>query len=154
MEWTEDNITFSVDDVLHYIYEPEVKTPETWPFDEKQYILLNVAILPNIHPSFTQSSMEIDYVRVYQEQVLNVENENINPVKSYPNPVSNRLHLDIPSVYLGTKIELYTMLGQNVFSKEIKTEKFDIDISGFQKGTYLLSLKNNSISLSELIVKL
>ena len=66
LEWTEEKMVFSVDDVVHYTYNPAVKNSDTWPFDTEQYIILNIAILPSIDPAFTQSTMEIDYVRVYQ----------------------------------------------------------------------------------------
>ena len=64
--WTSEKIVFSVDGVEHYTYNPAVKNASTWPFNAEQYLLLNVAIEPSITPSFTQSAMEIDYVRVYQ----------------------------------------------------------------------------------------
>ena len=38
-----------------------------WPYDAEQYLLLNVAIQDNIASSFSESAMEIDYVRVYAE---------------------------------------------------------------------------------------
>ena len=66
LEWTAQKMVFSVDGVVHYTYNPTVKDATTWPFDAPQYILLNVAMQPSIDPSFIQSSMEIDYVRVYQ----------------------------------------------------------------------------------------
>ena len=66
MEWTEEQMVFSVDDVVHYTYNPTVKNADTWPFDAEQYIILNIAIEPGIDPAFTQSAMEIDYIRVYQ----------------------------------------------------------------------------------------
>jgi hypothetical protein len=59
-------MTFSVDGVVHYVYNPAIKDANTWPFDADQYILLNVAMQPAIDPLFTQSAMEVDYIRVYQ----------------------------------------------------------------------------------------
>jgi len=59
-------MVFSVDGVVHYTYNPAIKDASTWPFDAPQYLLFNVAMQPSIDPNFTQSSMEIDYVRVYQ----------------------------------------------------------------------------------------
>jgi len=64
--WTAEKLVFSVDDVVHYTYNPPVKDSETWPFDAEQYLLLNIAIAPDIDPNFEESSLEIDYVRVYQ----------------------------------------------------------------------------------------
>jgi beta-glucanase (GH16 family) len=66
LEWTSEKMTFSVDGVVHYIYNPAIKDANTWPFNADQYILLNVAMQPAIDPLFTQSTMEVDYVRVYQ----------------------------------------------------------------------------------------
>lgn len=66
LEWTSEKMVFSVDDVVHYTYNPTPKNLNTWPFDTDQYILLNIALQSSIAESFVQSSMEIDYVRVYQ----------------------------------------------------------------------------------------
>jgi beta-glucanase (GH16 family) len=66
LDWTAEKMVFSVDNVVHYTYNPPVKNASTWPFDAEQYILLNVAIQSNIISNFTQSAMEVDYVRVYQ----------------------------------------------------------------------------------------
>jgi beta-glucanase (GH16 family) len=71
VEWTADKLIFSVDNIIHYIYNPSVKNANTWPFDAEQYILLNFAIQPNISTTFSQDTFEIDYVRVYQETTLN-----------------------------------------------------------------------------------
>jgi len=67
MEWTEEELVFSVDDVVHYTYNPPVKNSSTWPFDEEQYLVLNIAIEGGISPYFVQSSLQIDYVRLYCE---------------------------------------------------------------------------------------
>jgi len=66
LEWTSQKMVFSVDGIVHYTYNPSIKDASTWPFDTPQYILLNVAMQPAIDPSFTQSAMEVDYVRIYQ----------------------------------------------------------------------------------------
>ncbi|MAZ30639.1 MAG: beta-glucanase, partial [Flavobacteriales bacterium] len=64
--WTEDQLIFSVDDQVHFTYNPPVKDSETWPFDAEQYLLMNIAIDQNITSDFQQSTLEVDYVRVYQ----------------------------------------------------------------------------------------
>lgn len=66
VDWDAQRITFSVDGINHFSYSPSVKNQYTWPFDAEQYLLLNVAIEPRVTNAFTQSAMEIDYVRVYQ----------------------------------------------------------------------------------------
>ncbi|WP_298881737.1 glycoside hydrolase family 16 protein [uncultured Polaribacter sp.] len=68
--WTENSITFLLDDVEYYTYNPSVKNDATWPFYNNQFLILNIAMGGNlggtIDPNFSTSTMEIDYVRVYQ----------------------------------------------------------------------------------------
>ena len=67
MEWTTDEITFSLDGVPYYTYNPSPQNMSTWPYVADQYILLNVAIQNSIDPAFTDSEMVLDYIRVYQQ---------------------------------------------------------------------------------------
>ncbi|MGB0451062.1 MAG: glycoside hydrolase family 16 protein [Flavobacteriaceae bacterium] len=66
LEWTEDEIKFSVDGNVYHT----VANTQLLPFDSDFFIILNVAMGGsfggNIDPSFESSSMEIDYIRVYQ----------------------------------------------------------------------------------------
>ena len=76
MNWSPYQISFLLDGVVFYTYNPAVKTPNNWPFNAEQYLLLNIAmggIAGTIPPNFTQASMEIDYVRVYQNTIVDTE---------------------------------------------------------------------------------
>ncbi len=76
MNWSPNQISFLLDGVIYYTYNPAVKDASTWPFDKEQYLLLNVAmggIAGTIDPNFTQSSMSIDYVRVYQNTTVDTQ---------------------------------------------------------------------------------
>jgi len=76
MNWSPNQITFLLDDVAYYTYNPSVKNASTWPFDLEQYLIFNVAIggyAGNIPPNFTQASMIIDYIRVYQNTTVDNE---------------------------------------------------------------------------------
>ncbi|PIF01550.1 MAG: laminarinase [Maribacter sp.] len=70
VNWSEDEISFLVDDTIFYTYNPETKNGDTWPFDTDQFLIMNVAMGGNfggaIDPSFTEATMEVDYIRVYQ----------------------------------------------------------------------------------------
>lgn len=69
MNWSPNQITFLLDGVAYYTYNPYVKNASTWPFDKEQYLLLNIAmggVAGTIPSTFTDASMIIDYVRVYQ----------------------------------------------------------------------------------------
>ncbi|HBI01357.1 MULTISPECIES: family 16 glycosylhydrolase [unclassified Flavobacterium] len=76
MNWSPFEITFLLDGVAFYTYNPSVKNANTWPFDAEQYLLLNIAmggVAGNIPSNFTQATMEIDYVRVYQNTLVDTE---------------------------------------------------------------------------------
>ncbi len=76
VNWSPSQITFLLDGVAFYTYNPAIKNANTWPFDAEQYILLNIAmggVAGTIPASFTEASMEIDYVRVYQNTTVDTE---------------------------------------------------------------------------------
>lgn len=66
MEWSPDEIVFFVDGEEHFTFQNNVSLP----FDHEFFIILNVAMGGtfggSIDPNFVESTMEIDYVRVYQ----------------------------------------------------------------------------------------
>jgi len=70
VNWTPDEISFAIDNDVYYTYSPSSQTQANWPYDSPQFIILNVAMggslggdIPN---NFSESIMEIDYVRVYR----------------------------------------------------------------------------------------
>lgn len=76
MNWSPYQITFLLDGVAYYTYNPAIKTPSNWPFTSEQYLLLNIAmggIAGTIPSNFTQTSMQVDYVRVYQNTLVDTQ---------------------------------------------------------------------------------
>lgn len=71
VEWSADKIDFLVDGSLYYTYNPATKDDNTYPFNHDFFLILNVAMGGDfggaIDGTFTESSMEIDYVKVYQK---------------------------------------------------------------------------------------
>jgi len=73
--WTEKEMVFYTDSIdnVTYRYVPSNKTDDNWPFNKPQFFILNVAVGGNwggaqgIDNSIFPQSMQIDYVRVYQE---------------------------------------------------------------------------------------
>ncbi|SNZ01074.1 glycoside hydrolase family 16 protein [Flagellimonas pacifica] len=66
LEWTKEKMIFSIDGVEHFQYNPSTKNIDTWPYDSDYYLLFNIAIEPDIDPEFTESSMIVDYIRVFK----------------------------------------------------------------------------------------
>jgi beta-glucanase (GH16 family) len=148
LDWNSNKMTFSVDGIVHYVYNPENKNIQNWPYDAPQYLLFNVAILPNIDLNFTESAMEIDYVRVYQTNTLSVAENMLNDLKVYPNPttteinISSKLNLD--------KIELYDITGKLIISK-IKNLK-TLDVNDLKSGFYLLKIYSGEMRSTKKVV--
>ena len=64
--WSPNSIRFYVDNVLFHTFVNSSSTP----FNANFFLIMNVAMGGNfggaINPTFTQSTMEVDYVKVYQ----------------------------------------------------------------------------------------
>ena len=76
MNWSPNQISFLLDNVIYYTYNPAVKDATTWPFDKEQFILLNVAMggwAAPIASNFVESAMVIDYVKVYQNTLIDTQ---------------------------------------------------------------------------------
>ena len=144
VNWSPNQITFLIDGVGFYTYNPSDKNASTWPFDAPQYLLLNIAMggTPvnggNVDPNFTESSMIIDYVRVYQNTTASTEDVFASKFTIYPNPVSDRINIKTNEIV--DKVEIYSLLGQLVLSK--KNSK-SIDTYNLKSGMYLMNIFSN-----------
>ncbi len=146
LEWTPTKMIFSVDSVVHYVYQPSIRDAATWPFDDPQYLLLNIAIEPGIDPSFTEDTLEIDYVRIYQAANMGIlEMEQVQELKLYPNPVNDQLQLEVPKeVSKVNSIVVYSLDGVKVMERQkISITQGTLELSGLAglpNGNYQLRL--------------
>jgi len=154
LDWNSNKMTFSVDGIVHYVYNPENKNIENWPYNAPQYLLLNVAILPNIAANFTESAMEIDYIRIYQESVASVsKNKSLLNVKLFPNPVNDELNIKFLSDLGEIKGTIYSLTGQKIQVFVQNSVKKTIEISNLSKGIYFLKLESEKGTSTHKIVK-
>lgn len=72
LEWTAEELRFGVDGNNYYTYAPEVIDDETFPFRKDFFLILNVAmgggLGGEIDPVFRESTMEVDYVKVFKRK--------------------------------------------------------------------------------------
>ena len=72
MEWSADSVKVAIDGNVYFRFANEHSGYAAWPFDNKMYLLLNVAVggdwggQKGIDDSIWPRRMEIDYVRVYK----------------------------------------------------------------------------------------
>lgn len=154
LEWTEERLIFRVDDEIIYVYEPTTQNTSTWPFDQNQYLLLNVAVLPEISPSFTQSAMTIDYVRVYQEASLALDDEQTQEALLLtPNPVQDFLTIQVTPNFIQGKASLFSVMGQELARVDLQSENVSFDMSSYSKGIYFITLENGDKSITKKLIK-
>ena len=151
VNWSPNQITFLIDDVGFYTYNPVVKDADTWPFDNEQYILLNIAmggISGSIDPAFIESNMIIDYVRVYQNLGLSVDDSFANQFSVFPNPARDIITIESPQRI--DEALLFNALGQLILKKTNNVQK--LKLNKLNPGIYTLKLRSGNQSVTKKIL--
>lgn len=72
IDWTEQSISFYIDNKLYNVFSNERTNTDSWPFDQRFHLLINIAVGGNwggkhgIDDAVFPQKMLVDYVRVYQ----------------------------------------------------------------------------------------
>lgn len=72
VEWNKESVKIAVDGNVFFTFTNEHTGYDAWPFDNKMFLLLNIAVGGNwggqkgVDEKIWPQKMEIDYVRVYQ----------------------------------------------------------------------------------------
>ena len=144
--WKEDTITWYVDEIELFSLNPSsywsIPSQSAWPFNANEwYLMINLAITqagPNSNTVFP-NQMEIDYVRVYQENLTNSINiDDKNKYIVFPNPANDVLNIQGKNV---SSIKIFNIHGNIVLSKNVNNNK-KVDISILNKGMYLVELED------------
>jgi beta-glucanase (GH16 family) len=152
MIWTEDKITFLIDNQEFYTYKPEIKNDATWPFNKDQYLLLNLALggySGNVDSNFSSANFIIDYVRVYQESPsLSTEDNAIKnqALKVYPNPSNDMITVDLGNLNTKGDLNLYNIAGKRIHTFSQNTQSKTHNISFLSKGVYFLQVATSNDS--------
>ena len=144
--WKEDTITWYVDETELFSLNPSsywsIPSQSAWPFNANEwYLMINLAITqagPNSNTVFP-NQMEIDYVRVYQENLTNSINiDNKNKYTVFPNPANDVLTIQGKNV---SSIKIFNIHGDIVLSNNVSNNK-KLDVSILNKGMYLVELED------------
>tara|TARA_B110000046_G_C12983367_1_gene394468 strand:- start:33 stop:1613 length:1581 start_codon:yes stop_codon:yes gene_type:complete len=153
MNWSPNQISFMVDGEIYYTYNPPIKDINTWPYFESQYILLNIAmggIGGTIDPNFTESTLEIDYVRIYQNKniaggdEITINEDSQGKINVYPNPVQETFNITGLAFDENTELKVFDVLGNAVIQKRINNADFLINASALKEGVYFLEVNQKS----------
>lgn len=71
IDWTKDKMEFFVDNQSVYIFSPDIKNENTWPYNQPFYFIINVAVGgnfggPEVDEKIFPQEFLIDYIKVYQ----------------------------------------------------------------------------------------
>ncbi|CAI8269314.1 MAG: Uncharacterised protein [Flavobacteriia bacterium] len=138
--------------MVHYTYQPMSQHPNNWPFQKPHFLLLNIAIQPAVDPALLQTSMEVDYVRVYKQSGISTnETDRRQTSVLYPNPVDDRLFLRFPAETQGIQPFVLTDLsGRCVREGQLRFTKGAAVLSGLEtlpKGMYVLQCAKQRLQL-------
>lgn len=149
LEWFPNKLVFSVDGNVHFTYNPVVKDAATWPFTAEQYLLMNIAIEQGIVPSFTEGTMEVDYVRIYQQSTTTANPALVktNQPIYFPNPVEDRLTIDLDEpIQQNLLIQLHTPEGKLVKTYHQLVNGRSLTLNNLENlpaGIYLIRFEAN-----------
>ena len=83
-------------------------------------------------------------------QGFNVEEDLVSGISVYPNPSTGILNIDFETND-SFSVEVTNIIGEIVLVKEVESNT-SIDLSNFDKGTYLVKVSNSNLSKTERIV--
>jgi hypothetical protein len=75
------------------------------------------------------------------------------PVWIYPVPAGNTLVIEGADI-MNSLVEITDLNGQQVYSTRVKTEMYILDLSGLQKGLYLITIRSKDFVTTRKIIKL
>lgn len=151
VNWSPNQITFLVDNVPFYTYNPTIKNLDTWPFFEDQFIILNVAmggISGGIDPNVSSGTMFVDYVHVYQNTTLSTNEIVANKFKVFPNPTNSIVTIKTKSVI--DFIEVYNVFGKLILRKTGHVKS--INVENLNSGLYLLNIHSEGTKTVKKVV--
>lgn len=147
--WTEDEIQCYIDGDIYYTFPIGAANGSLTEFQAPFFLLLNMAIggnLPGNPDASTPfpATMEVDYVRVYQNQPVGIQQEEesasvrIMQQAGTPNIL---LQMDVfsPGTYA-----IYDVSGRIQIKGDITSARQSIDLSAVTNGIYLLQTRNAS----------
>src|SRR5690554_3892627 len=82
---------------------------------------------------------------------LSTNNLDLTHLKYYPNPTDSELNISYVEAI--TKVEVFTISGQRVLTKEFDANQVKIDLSSLGSGTYMVRIETETASQFVKVVK-
>jgi hypothetical protein len=92
------------------------------------------------------------HIRVFENTILSTSDFENSTISFYPNPTNNIIN--VSSFETVERVTVYNLIGQEVFSKEINSNDFKLDISNQASGTYIAKINSKGKYQSIKLIKL
>ena len=90
-------------------------------------------------PELSLTSLVFNIDESLSNSEFNFVNNNDFQVELFPNPTKDQLNLILPD-YSNYKVKIFNLRGQKLIDRFTDNKEVLIDISKFQKGTYILKI--------------
>jgi photosystem II stability/assembly factor-like uncharacterized protein len=77
---------------------------------------------------------------------------NISKISIYPNPSNGMITINVPEVKEGTVMYVTDMIGKEVFKASIHDVNTNLNLSGLQKGMYMMTIVNGQNTQAEKLI--
>ncbi len=98
----------------------------------------------------------VDSTDLVNTSTYMLDNENVVSADFYPNPVEDRLTIQIENLSVNAELNIYDLSGKNIFNKKIEAGTMNevINLDELMNGTYIIELgSNKEILYSQKIIK-
>ena len=153
--WSNDTISFYVDGIVYYNFSI-VDNSNTLAFHNPFFLLLNMAVggaWPGSPDNTTvfPAEMDVDFIRVYQKQIIGVNEQNENTVRISPNPFQDEVaFVDGP---VNANLRVINALGQIVFETKTTSTVTHIETSAWPEGYYVVQVNDGTAIKSYKLIK-
>ena len=91
------------------------------------------------------------YVALNLGNALSVHNVIDHSTNIYPNPAKNNITIT-NSNFVINSVELYNISGQKVRSEIVNSMQINLNVSGLERGIYIMNIKSNDTSIKRKVV--
>jgi len=92
--------------------------------------------------NFSLSAFSSLFLRVWDAKTTKIHTENNVEVKIYPNPTEGKVRIKSNGSNL-QYVSIYSVNGQQILERKLSNTTEGIDLSGFQKGLYIMIIEDN-----------
>ncbi len=145
--WNASSIRYFVDGNIYYTQNILNNVNSTEEFHNDFFFILNLAVggnWPGIPDASTvfPAEMVVDYVRVYQQNTIGIEEETTQEINCYPNPANNLLNVVNPFTSPTFICKIYALDGRIIHTESSQDRTAHISCDNWSNGIYFVECTN------------